>query len=195
MSSLTLAVGLLASVPLSVLAANTSNNRADAFRNAAREFGVPQNLLLAVSYNESRWDTHNNTASVTGGYGVMNLSVHADGAFDGRGDDSRPVTKKQDERAIDTLQKAATLTGQRVEVLKTDTTQNIRGGAAVLAQYAKDTNNGTLPKNINDWYTAVVRYTGSSTAAAQEFADSVYDTLSTGAARQTRAQSVQPAWP
>src|SRR3954468_9844443 len=61
-----------------------------AFTAAAREFGVPERVLLALSYNLSRWDAHAGAPSVAGGYGPMHL-IHVDRVpnFDARGDDSR----------------------------------------------------------------------------------------------------------
>jgi soluble lytic murein transglycosylase-like protein len=42
-----------------------------AFADAAVRYQVPENVLLGVSYMESRWDTHNGLPSVTAGYGPM----------------------------------------------------------------------------------------------------------------------------
>ncbi|MYT46971.1 N-acetylmuramoyl-L-alanine amidase, partial [Streptomyces sp. SID5471] len=70
-----------------------------AFADAAAQYGVPQNVLLAVSYLESRWDGHGGAPSVSGGYGPMHLTDartalaerphHGEGDEDPRGDDSR----------------------------------------------------------------------------------------------------------
>src|SRR5947208_15118691 len=70
------------------------------FTSAATEFGVPADVLLAVSYLESRWDTHGGSPSTSAGYGPMHLtdalaanagSHHSDGTEDPRGDDARPA--------------------------------------------------------------------------------------------------------
>ncbi|MFD0889848.1 N-acetylmuramoyl-L-alanine amidase, partial [Streptosporangium algeriense] len=45
----------------------------EAFTRAAGEYGVPENVLLAVSYLESRWDVNGGLPSVAGGYGPMHL--------------------------------------------------------------------------------------------------------------------------
>src|SRR5919108_4929891 len=59
----------------------------DAFAAAAREFGVPESVLLAVSYNVSRWELHGGAPSTSGGYGPMHLTdVDVARKFDGRGD-------------------------------------------------------------------------------------------------------------
>jgi hypothetical protein len=45
-----------------------------AFGAAARQYGVPDSVLLGVAYMESRWDAHQGLPSVTGGYGPMHLT-------------------------------------------------------------------------------------------------------------------------
>src|SRR5437868_3354962 len=48
-------------------------DRQDSFREAALAYGVPESVLLAVSYLESRWDGNAGQPSVAGGYGPMHL--------------------------------------------------------------------------------------------------------------------------
>ncbi|MGZ0236348.1 N-acetylmuramoyl-L-alanine amidase, partial [Streptomyces sp. CPS1] len=72
-----------------------------AFAAASTEYHVPQSVLLAVSYLQSRWDSHGGAPSVSGGYGPMHLTDartaiattehFADGTEDARGDDARPA--------------------------------------------------------------------------------------------------------
>ncbi|RBM14963.1 N-acetylmuramoyl-L-alanine amidase [Streptomyces sp. PT12] len=45
-----------------------------AFADAAERHGVPESVLLGVSYLQSRWDGHGGAPSVTGGYGPMHLT-------------------------------------------------------------------------------------------------------------------------
>ncbi len=77
-------------------------DRQQQYAAAAAEFGVPESVLLAVSYLESRWDTHAGKPSTSGGYGPMHLtdaahvtaapvSGHVDEGEDPRGDDARPL--------------------------------------------------------------------------------------------------------
>ena len=47
--------------------------RQAAYAEAARAYGVPESVLLAVSYLHSRWDTHGGRPSVSGGFGPMHL--------------------------------------------------------------------------------------------------------------------------
>ncbi|MEV1177552.1 hypothetical protein AB0J09_55125, partial [Nonomuraea sp. NPDC049784] len=81
-------------------AARASGRQAD-FAAAAREYGVPESVLLGVSYLESRWDTNGGSPSTAGGYGPMHL-VDAlpaaridpgDALGDARGDDARPRSR------------------------------------------------------------------------------------------------------
>jgi N-acetylmuramoyl-L-alanine amidase-like protein len=158
-----------------------------AFAAAAREFGVPESLLLAVSYNVSRWEHHNGAPSTWGGYGVMHLR-HLDvaPAFDGKGDGATRAGRiDPNDPSLHTLDAAAKLLGLSIDVLKRDPAQNIRGGAALLAQYAIDTV-GAKPASVADWYGAVARYSGAHDAAvARDFAEAVYATIQRGAARTT----------
>jgi N-acetylmuramoyl-L-alanine amidase len=161
--------------------------RQAAFAAAANEFGVPERVLLAVSYALSRWENHGGAPSFAGGYGPMHLT-HLDSApgADAKGDGTpRPPRDTRGIASLHTLDAAATLLGLRPEVLRRDPTQNIRGGAALLAHYARDAN-GALPASEADWYAAVMRYSQSSDIrTAASFADLVYTTIQQGAARTT----------
>jgi N-acetyl-anhydromuramyl-L-alanine amidase AmpD len=168
-----------------------------AFTAAAREFGVPERVLLAVSYNLSRWDAHAGAPSVAGGYGPMHL-VHVDRMpnFDARGDDRPARVAVPDAAALHTLDAAAALLGLDPNLLKRDPAQNIRGGAALLAQYAH-ANGAAAPTNEADWYSAVAAYShASDPATAADFADSVYATMQQGVSRTTadgQAVTLTPA--
>jgi hypothetical protein len=146
---------------------------------AAAEFGVPENVLLSVSYHETRWDNHHGAVSADGGYGLMHLTT-AVPRPDGRGRDGDPA-HTLDGPAQQTLARASRLLGVDPAGLRGDDRQNIRGGAALLAQYARDLNGGHLPTAVGDWYGAVARYSGATDAAtAALFADDVYATIQSG---------------
>ncbi|MFE9694303.1 N-acetylmuramoyl-L-alanine amidase [Micromonospora sp. NPDC005806] len=195
----------LAPVSAAPAASPTAANRQQQYAAAAAEYGVPESVLLAVSYLESRWDTNAGTPSTSAGYGPMHLTDatyvkslgepgHYGPAEDPRGDDSRapvhaaePSASPAAEAALQTLDAAAAVTGSRAEALRSDPAANIRGGAALLASYQKKIGAplgaGTDPAA---WYGAVARYSGSdSTDSAASFADEVYATIRTGAARTT----------
>jgi hypothetical protein len=104
---------------------------------AAREFGVPARLLLAISYSQTRWQSPGAAPSVDGGYGLMDLTTATFPAPGGRGlagSSPRTVTLA---RTHDTLTEAARLLNVPAATLKSSDRQNIRGAAAVLARYAR----------------------------------------------------------
>jgi hypothetical protein len=93
------------------------------FRVAAEEYGVPMELLMAMSYVNTRWEMPPPGANAYvagdlhgwGSYGIMALVQN-------------PYS--------DTLGEASRLTGIPEERLKRDRAANIRGGAALLASAA-----------------------------------------------------------
>jgi hypothetical protein len=156
-----------------------------AFAGAANEFHVPEAVLLAVAYNESRWEQHDGAPSTSGGYGIMHLvEINGTVIAAGKGDGS-PATHllPVNDATLHTLTTAAQLIGQPPATLKQDAQQNLRGGAALLAQYARETT-GTLPADPADWYGAVARYSEAGEAiVARDFADQVYETMRQGVTR------------
>ena len=191
----------LAAAPATEAQARDSSLQA-AFAAAAREFGVPEQVLLSVAYNESRWEHHGGAPSTAGGYGLMHLTqVDTPSDRDGKGDEvDRSSWTVPNDPSLHTLDAAAALLGVSADTLKSDPVQNIRGGAALLAQYARDTV-GSLPTNEADWYGAVAKYSGSQEASvALDFADTVYATIRQGPARTTNdgqqvtlaAKNIQP---
>ena len=107
------------------------------FEEAAREYGVPKELLLAMGYVNTLWEMPPPEANVYepgdlhgwGSYGIMALVQNP---------------------SSDTLGEASRLTGVPEETLKTDRRSNIRGGAALLAE-----SQGTKSNRLGDWFGAV----------------------------------------
>ncbi|CAM5305778.1 hypothetical protein SVIOM342S_08894 [Streptomyces violaceorubidus] len=125
------------------------------FEQAAEEFDVPQSVLMAVSYRQTRWEDHDGLPSTTGAYNVMGLtdvdadSLENDGAAEERehrlehmnrsGDpvvekhfDADKALKSLDEEPVDTddprlhtLDEAAGLIDASAEKVQSDT-----GGAS-----------------------------------------------------------------
>ncbi|MEU9976608.1 peptidoglycan recognition family protein [Streptomyces sp. NPDC051014] len=177
-----------------------------AFVSAAADYHVPQSVLLAVSYLQSRWDTHGGAPSVTGGYGPMHLTDartalatttehFADGTENARGDSARPalhprVTVPADSALparLKTLVRAAGLTGIPAARLRTDPASNVAGGAALLASAQRDLHQ-PLSADPADWYGAIARFSGADDAAtAAAYANDVFDVLRTGEQRVTDA--------
>jgi N-acetyl-anhydromuramyl-L-alanine amidase AmpD len=157
------------------------------FAAAAKEFGVPARVLLAVSYNESRWQSRGTSPSVDGGYGLMDLTTPMRMPDTARGIPARPARRAADvARTHYTLDEAARLLHVSAAALKISDSANIRGAAAVLASYARRLGGGRLPSALDRWYAAVAEYSGDTTAqAAQSFADDVFSTLRDGASLVT----------
>jgi hypothetical protein len=198
----TVAAGLVAGMSTAAASPGAAppSNRQEVYAAAAEEFGVPESVLLGVSYLESRWDVNGGLPSTSAGYGPMHLTDvvaanaggthHDQGSEDPRGDTGRPMlvpdAGESDLSApsLRTVEVAADLTGVDAAVLRTDPAQNIRGGAALLADHQEDL--GVASDNPADWYGAVARYSGAAdTASARTFADEVFKTINEGAARVT----------
>ncbi|MFI2489756.1 N-acetylmuramoyl-L-alanine amidase [Promicromonospora kroppenstedtii] len=169
----------------------------EAFGAAAEATGVPEDLLKAVSYLESRWDQHAGQASADGGYGVFNLEAGpALGHAHGEGLPLAAVTDKAGPAREGTaeLARAAALTGLDEATLKSDAQANVCGGAALLASYqaqaerdgaaaepaAKGPAAGTA--DLTAWEDAVSRMSD-----IEGFAAGVFTTLRRGAGATTPA--------
>ncbi|MFE7627112.1 N-acetylmuramoyl-L-alanine amidase [Streptomyces sp. NPDC057509] len=176
------------------------------FENAAREFDVPQSVLMAVSYRQTRWESHDGEPSTSGAYNVMGLTrvtaqdvVQPDSeerVAHFNASDSPEVERKYDaakamsnlpKEAVDTsdprlhtLDKAAGLIGTGTDAVRDSTEQSIRAGAALLAEYQRDAT-GSLPDDPGGWYAAVARYSQSpDKKGADLFAERVFESIRTG---------------
>src|SRR5437879_4967866 len=154
-----------------------------AFSSGAAEFHVPANVLLAVSYTLTRWEA-SGTPSAAGAFGPLQLVDAANGDFaNAKGDES--TRAPQSRVAGPSVAAAADAIGASASEIKTNAKQNIRGGAALLAQYARDTV-GSLPSDSSKWYGAVAKYSGSTDAPiALGFADNVFAAMAAGVSRTT----------
>ena len=167
--------------PAAPAAPAVSDQRQRDFAAAAREFGVPEDVLLAVSYTLTGWSAR---STADGGYGPMRLT-DVDAAVattDGRGD-GRTVAPAAlaATPALHTLRTAAAVLGVPPERLHADPSQNIRAGAALLAQYARAASGGVLPATVVGWYGAIAGYgTGGDAMAGRAFADDVLATMRAG---------------
>lgn len=201
----TASIAVIGFLPLLVTSAARADEPADrqqAFAEAAAEYQVPESVLLGVSYLQSRWDAHAGQPSNDAGFGPMHLTDaaaytganhHGEGEEDPRGDETRPLvlpteappTPAEIPASLRTMEKAAELTGESHETLRSDPAANIRGGAALLADYQKSIG-APLSSDAGQWYGAVAKYSGATEAdAAKFFADEVYTTIKQGASRVT----------
>ncbi|MFI8002889.1 N-acetylmuramoyl-L-alanine amidase [Streptomyces sp. NPDC086010] len=152
-----------------------------AFTEAAAEYGVPRDLLVALGYGETHLDGHAGRPSQDNGYGVMHLVSNPD---------------------RHTLELASRLTGESPAALRKNTAANIRGGAAVLRSYADESGLDRADRRDADtWYPLVARYGGAADpSGARLYADTVYTFLSEGVKARTpggeeltvRARTVAP---
>ncbi|MFE7552663.1 N-acetylmuramoyl-L-alanine amidase [Streptomyces gardneri] len=176
------------------------------FANAAREFDVPQSVLMAVSYRQTRWESHDGLPSTTGAYNVMGLTdvdpedveqhddkerlAHLNAS--GKAEIEKTFDKAKalaalpketvdtDDPRLHTLDKAAELIDSSAEAVKDDTAASIRAGAALLAEYQKQAG-AELSEDPADWYPAVARYSQSpDRKGADLFAERVFESIKTG---------------
>ncbi|MEV6007798.1 N-acetylmuramoyl-L-alanine amidase [Streptomyces sp. NPDC051976] len=195
--TLSLAAALTLLAGLSVTAVSTTSAHADdpqaarqaEFTAAAAEFGVPLPVLEAVSYDETRWEAHAGQSNAEAGYGPMNLTdlTAAELDADGLSTQSPRYADLLKAPAEHTAAAAAALLGTDTAAVQGDEAQNIRGGAALLASYARSYGHGRPPRTLDGWYAAAARYSQSTEdKVAQAFADGVWATLRTGADRTTQ---------
>lgn len=187
-----LVVAGAAAVPVPALAAGGAGagntGLQGEFDAAADAYHVPRQVLLAVAYQESAWDTHAGAYSTDGGYGPMHLTdvtpammAGGDAGAAGRGE----LAKLAADPGLHTLRAAARLTGLSAAELRGDPAANIRGGAALLASYQKAAT-GSVSADPGDWYAAVARYSqAGQRQGAAAFAGRVFATIKAGAARTT----------
>jgi hypothetical protein len=141
-----------------VLAQTGSTLKAE-FESAATEYGVPQELLLAMGYVNTLWEMPPPEAS-----DYEEGDVHGRGAYG--------IMQLLRNPLRDTLGRAARLTGLSEEELKNNRAANVRGGAAVLA----DIQGTNKPAELNGWREAVAGYGDTELYAVE-----VYQTLQNGA--------------
>lgn len=130
------------------------------FTAAAAEFDVPEPLLLAISYEATRWDS--DAASAWGGYGPFDLGE--DGFRD--------------------VEDAAALLDMSPDRLIKEPAQNVRGAAALLARQGARAAHGHAPdpRALADWWEAVLAFSGSDDPILQHrYADYIYGLINAGA--------------
>jgi hypothetical protein len=133
------------------------------FGAASEEYGVPEDLILAMGYVNTRWEMPPPDASPyepddlhgRGTYGIMQLVRNP---------------------WRDTLGAAAALTGLSEEKLKASRAANVQGGAAMLSEIQGE----NTPRDLDGWYYAVAEY-GDGVL----YADQVYEVLESGASSTT----------
>ncbi|WP_405085043.1 N-acetylmuramoyl-L-alanine amidase [Microbispora sp. NBC_01389] len=168
------------SVPqVSCAATLSAPTREAAFAAAARDTGVPEPLLKAVSYMLSRWDDHQGRPSADGGFGVFDLSDRTPGP--GTGADKGRVAEAKSQ-----ITRAAELTGLTADALRRVPNAGVCGGAALLAAYRReDPRREGLRSGGDDGEPAAWRDTVGRFGAGHDFVRQVYQTLRGGESRVT----------
>ncbi len=183
---------LLSAVGVGDVVARAGTSLREEFEAAAKQYGVPVELLLAMGYVNTRWEMPPPESNEYefgdlhgwGSYGIMALVQNP---------------------SSDTLGEASMLTGIPQETLKTDRRSNILGGAALLAE-----SQGAKPAFLGDWFGAVSGGGGFGKSYAavtgigggELYAGQVFGTLQTGAQATTYygelvtlpAQILQGGW-
>ena len=182
-----------------------TTDRQAVFARAATVSGVPESVLLGVSFMQSRWDDHGTSPSTSGGYGPMHLtqvdaSAVADPHLQGKGEsahahegDAGTSDSPGVDPAVDglfTLDEAAGLVGATPARLRADDVANICGGAALLASYQRDLgpdgSDGSGATGVAGWSAAVAKYSGAADeASALRFAEQVFTVIREGRSRVT----------
>ena len=132
---------------------------ADHIADASQKFGVPREILLAIGYTSSRFNTE--AIGQYGGHGVMQLTQNSQ---------------------VDTLGKAAALTGKSERAVANDMRANVFGAAAVIRAQADEAGLSSGDrKDLSAWYEPVARWMQhQEDVVARLEADAVYKTLRSG---------------
>jgi hypothetical protein len=143
------------------------------FARAARKYGVPVEILLAMGYVNTRWEMP-----------PPGTSYYKKGSPEGRG--IYGIMALVQNPSADTLSAASKLTGLSQESLVSDRFSNILGGAALLAS----SQGSAKPSSLADWYGAVegsgggVPYSATAGVGGGEiYASQVFGTLQSGASK------------
>lgn len=131
------------------------------FEAASKEFGVPADLLKSIAQVENNWMQIG--PSMDRGWGIMHL-VEND--------------------YCNTLKEAAELLNTDIETLKNNPKENIRGAAALLAEYAGA--ESYKFEKLEDWFEAAKKFTGLIDEDLQELqAETYYNVLKEGKVEMT----------
>ncbi|MEV0995324.1 N-acetylmuramoyl-L-alanine amidase [Nonomuraea sp. NPDC050202] len=183
------------------------------FAAAAREYGVPESVLLAVAYLESRWDANGGRPSTAGGYGPMHLvdafpgdvrahghaSAHGetiigDALGDPRGDDARPMSTSVTEALSRSALRTSAAAPPRTTLPEAGRLIGVEPARLRTDPAANIRAGAALLASYQerpsaqpaDWHGAVARYAGTDDpVASRAFADEVFSVMREGAERRT----------
>jgi hypothetical protein len=125
------------------------------FSNAAKEFNVPVEILMATAQVQSNWAQI--SESLYGSWGVMGIIEN---------------------NSVKQISLAATIINESAENIKRDAASNIRAAAALLSEYQK--NRITTPK-LESWFESLKDLTGLTDAEMKhELAARIFELIKTG---------------
>lgn len=134
-----------------------------AFRDAAADHGVPEPLLLSLSWEASRW--HVDAVSAWGGVGLFDL-------------------READQGGV-TIEAVSLASGHSPDALLTEPLAQIDGVAAYLAAQARRAGGGELPPtdDLLAWWDAVRAFSGRHDPVGQDgFATYIFEQVVFGVA-------------
>ncbi len=167
-----------------------------ALEQASQEFNIPLPILQAVAYHSGRWSFAGCDPSTYVVKPVDRSNIPEGlGAHTG-GHQYPPMGLSDDVLEAESLFLAAKLLKLRPEELACDYRQNIRGGAALLAQIEKDQESKKgmrLGPNLENWKHALMDFSGFSGAENRElYAARIYRVLLEGANKFGVSMQPQP---
>ena len=125
------------------------------FSDAAKEFNVPVEILMATAQVQSNWAQI--SESLYGSWGVMGIIENP---------------------SVSQISQAASLLNVSTETIKRNALTNIRAAAALLAEYQK--NRSTTPK-IESWFESLEELTGlTDTQMKHQLASRIFKLIKTG---------------
>ncbi len=133
-----------------------------AFDDAASQYGVPRDLMIAMGWALTRLDDRDGMASEDGAVGVMNLKLHG-----------------LDPSVAD----AARASGYDQEDIQLSTSTNIDAAAALLREWARqqEESTGDPVDRLEDWYPLVAAWSSApDPLVAEGFAAQVFGILASG---------------
>jgi N-acetyl-anhydromuramyl-L-alanine amidase AmpD len=143
-------------------APETSTELQQAFQDASDQAGVPYSILVAISYELTRFDQRYGAENRESGVGVMNL--HQDGTFP-------------------SIEEAAATSGISEAEITDSAKANILASAHLLSKIATNEGRriGDPVDDLKDWYPIVAAFSGSADPlVGQGFAEEVYDWIQWG---------------
>lgn len=158
--------------------AQTDSSLEAEFEEAAKKYGVPKEVLLAMAYVNTRWEMP-----------PPGTTPYEEGNIDGRG--TYGIMQLVQNPFEDTLGAASALTGISEEKLKTDRKSNILGGAALLAE----SQGKGKPDRLGGWSGAVDGRGGNGkeyravagVGGGEIYADQIFEALKNGASEKIKS--------